>query len=160
MTLRGYVHQSPLPIAPNPKRWPAYLDTPPEQLALLAVTYRRKPQRRIPLPQSNEQLWAQHKYAILTRDPKAYAAFGRRVARRDSPERLAAVATELSDWLRQPPSLDGVPNAMVADWSQRNFARNSANDFARSSIVACWSQRNFARNLSNYNMCNAIKHLQ
>jgi hypothetical protein len=56
MTLRGYVHQSPLPIAPNPERWPAYLDTPLEQLALLAVTYRRKPQGCIPLPQNNEQL--------------------------------------------------------------------------------------------------------
>jgi hypothetical protein len=85
----------------------------------------RKPQGRIPLPQSNEQLWAQHRYAILTRDPKAHAAFGRRLARRDSSERLAAVATELTDWLRQPPSLNGVPNAIVADWSQSNFARNA-----------------------------------
>jgi hypothetical protein len=116
MTLRGYDHHSPLPVAPNPERRPVYLDTPPEQLALLAAKYRGKPQGRIPLPQSSEQLWAQHKYAILARDPEAYAALGRRVAGRDSPERLATVATELTDWLRQSPSWDGVLNAIEHMW--------------------------------------------
>jgi len=123
MALRGYRHHSPLPVVPDPSRWPPYLDAPPVQFDLLAAKYRGKPQGRIPLPTRSQHLWAQHKYAVLARDPGLYAEFGRRAVGRDTPERFSAFAMELTALLRQAPTFGGILNAIQHMWGHvRRYA--------------------------------------
>lgn len=82
MNLRGYVDRSPLPILATAAKWPAdFVTEPIDQFALLRRKYVGKRRGRIELPKNAQELWAQHKYSVLARDPRAYRHFGRAVAR-------------------------------------------------------------------------------
>lgn len=116
MTLRGYAHKSPLSIEPNARCWPTqYVDPPARQFALLREKYRAREPGRIPLPKNTQELWAQHKYSVLARDPKLYREIGRRVASQ-RPRDFDALAQELSELLRSPPLPGGLRNALDHMW--------------------------------------------
>ena len=69
MQLRGYGHHSPVESAGWPV-WPdRYVDTPARQFAILRAKYVDREQGRIPLPSTVENLWEQHRFSILARDP-------------------------------------------------------------------------------------------
>jgi hypothetical protein len=69
MRLRGYRHHSPV-TAQGPLAWPAeFVDPLASQFAILETKYRDREPGRIPLPQSAQQLWAQHEYSIRARGP-------------------------------------------------------------------------------------------
>lgn len=110
MVLRGYRHNSPVPLTAHHERWPtAYVDPPERQFLLLREKYRGREMGRIPLPKNAQQLWAQHKYSILARDPKLYQELGRRLAEGRVP--FVQLAQELIGLLRHPPSSGGLRNA-------------------------------------------------
>ena len=116
MRLRGYRHQSPVTVQ-GPVCWPeAFVDPPIRQFALLAERYRGKEPGRIPLPRSTQELWAQHKYSVLARDPERYRALGQRVAAAGSAPPPEDLVLELAMLLRQPPTPGGLRNALEHMW--------------------------------------------
>nr|MBP9599639.1 hypothetical protein [Desulfobacter sp.] len=66
MKLRGYKDKSPVQIQDNHGMWPdTFIDEPYVQILLLREKYRDKEPGRIPLPQNAQQMWRQHKYAVM-----------------------------------------------------------------------------------------------
>lgn len=112
MHLRGYRHRSPVTVE-GPFHWPeAFVDPPARQFALLEEKYRAREPGRIPLPRSPQELWAQHKYSVLARDPARYQALGSALAGGSGTLSFADLALELVGLLRKPPSLGGIRNAL------------------------------------------------
>lgn len=133
MDLRGYKHRSPLVIAPDYRFWPAsYIDPPARQFELLRQKYRNRESGRIPLPRSTHQLWAQHKYSVLARDPTIYQELGQRVAQVD----FEQLSQELVEVLRRPPTRGGLRNAIeqmwgyVSDYASPDERRQATNNIA------------------------------
>jgi hypothetical protein len=117
MRLRGYVDRTPVEATLSRTKWPAVFVTDPgEQVALLRHKYTGKEQGRIPLPRSPQELWAQHKYSVLARSPRTYAALGRTVARAGHRILLAALAKDLIWILRDAPSPGRLMNAVEHMW--------------------------------------------
>ena len=85
-------------------RWPSvFVTAPAEQIALLIRKYRGREAGRIRLPRSAQELWAQHKYSVMARDPAVCRAIGRRVTRLPRGARLGPLADELVLILRADP---------------------------------------------------------
>lgn len=108
MRLRGYNHHSPLSGITGDMKWPTtFIDPPHVQFAILKKKYRDKEPGRIPLPTSAGQLWAQHKYSVLCRDPRLYRLIGPWIATRDDQIRFKSLAALLVRTLRQHPLSTG-----------------------------------------------------
>ena len=77
---------------------------------------------RIPPASNAQQLWAQHKYSVLARDPDAYEEIGRRLARDEALNRASvhALIEELDAFLRQPPEEGRLINAVQHLWGYVN----------------------------------------
>lgn len=116
MRLRGYVDRTPLEVV-REAAWPEVFVTPvAEQFALLASKYRGRERGRIPLPRSPQQLWAQHKYSVMARDPAGYRRIGRRVAAMSPRADLSGLAEDLTRILREPPPGARLVNALEHMW--------------------------------------------
>lgn len=116
MRLRGYVDRTPLAHDGRP-RWPAtYVTAPPQQFALLRSKYIGRTPGRIPLPRSVQQLWAQHKYSVMARDPDAYRSIGRRAARLGRSADLRDLSIDLLALLREDPPRRRLVNALEHMW--------------------------------------------
>lgn len=116
MALRGYQHHSPV-AAPGETVWPdTFVDRPGEQFVLLANKYRERESGRIPLPVNPQQLWAQHKYSVLARDPEAYRRIGRLVAQPEGAASTELLADELAGYVRQQPPVGRLQNALQHLW--------------------------------------------
>ena len=127
MVLRGYVDRTPLHRAIRGVRWPEIFVTAPwDQLGLLAVKYRDKEQGRIPLPRSAQDLWAQHKYSVMARDPEGYRTIGRRVARLRRGADPAPLAEDLVHALRVDPPPRRLVNAVEHMWGYVSTAATAA----------------------------------
>jgi hypothetical protein len=115
MELRGFVDRSPVNTRSNKGIWPkTYIDEPARQFQLLKEKYAGKQEGRIPLPNNEVQLWSQHKYSVLARNPNIYRKIGRDVSSREIDfSKLAIVLTEL---LRMPPKEGGIRNAIQHMW--------------------------------------------
>ena len=115
MTLRGYVHHSPVDEQTSRIRWPKiYVTEPAAQFELLRKKYGKKIAGRIPLPRNAQELWAQHKYSVMARDPALYRAMGRRVASRRVD--ASAFTAELIGILRRRPARGRLINALEHMW--------------------------------------------
>ena len=127
MALRGYNHQSPLSpsgdmfSAYGVFNWPGpFIDPPADQFALLRQKFGSGPQGRVALPGNPHELWAQHKYSIMARDPALYRKLGPEVAARSLP--FARLAGLLVDALRRPPAPGRLANALMHMWGYVNRA--------------------------------------
>ena len=117
MQLRGYQDRTPLPSRVRDAKWPLlFIDEPARQLDLLRAKYAAREPGRIPLPRSAAELWAQHKYSVMARDPEAYVTIGRRVARIRRGASLAGLSLELTMLLRQRPAPGRAANAIEHMW--------------------------------------------
>jgi hypothetical protein len=117
MRLRGYCDRTPLDSGGGRMRWPAiFIDPPREQYALLTGKYRGREAGRIPLPRGVHDLWAQHKYSVMARDPEAYRVIGRRVARMRRGADFAPLAEEMIVLLRASPTRPRLLNALEHMW--------------------------------------------
>lgn len=114
LALRGYRHSSPLEVSPAVEEAPLFLMKPAQQFQRLREKYRPGEQGRVPLPRCAQELWAQHKYAILARDPTAYWTFGQVVAQ--GTMAFDTLAERLVALLWQPPTLGGLRNALMHLW--------------------------------------------
>src|SRR5262245_20653107 len=117
MRLRGYLHLSPLPSLASTARWPAHFVTEPaDQFTLLGLKYRGRENGRIRLPRNTQDLWAQHKYSVMARDPDLCRAIGRRVSRLRRMSGFPELAADLVEILRQRPVDGRVVNAIEHMW--------------------------------------------
>lgn len=120
MTVRGYQHHSPVgESALGP--WPeAYLDEPGAQFEILRHRYRDKESGRISLPETIQQLWAQHRYSVLARDPEFVHKVELQLRRGDESLRFGTLAAELVARLRRPPVEEHLLNTLV-QMQQRGY---------------------------------------
>ncbi len=117
MALRGYTDRSPVVLRANRWRWPeVFVDSPAAQLTILAAKYANADRGRIPLPRNVQELWAQHKYSVLARDPAEYRRIGRRVAAQKSGSGMDDLCRELVSLLRTPPDAGNLRNAVQHMW--------------------------------------------
>lgn len=117
MALRGYVDRSPLPPGCAGASWPeTFVDEPARQFVLLRQKYETLEAGRIPLPRSPQQLWAQHKYSVMARDPNTYRRIGRVVAGMAPRSSMRDLATLLVLTLREPPEAGRLVNALEHMW--------------------------------------------
>ena len=117
MTLRGYTDRSPVLTRSRKNRWPGvYIDTPLQQFKILASKYRNKDQGRIPLPDSAQALWRQHKYSVMARNPELYKTIGRQVAGTKPSADYSILAGRLTEILRSRLSEGGIRNALQHMW--------------------------------------------
>ncbi|MEJ2041154.1 MAG: DUF1722 domain-containing protein [Desulfosarcinaceae bacterium] len=115
MALRGYTDRSPVTTGSNRGKWPdAYIDSPGRQFMLLRAKYVGKEEGRIPLPRNQQQLWGQHKYSVLARNPNLYKKIGVDVSKMAVDfDRLCTILTEI---LREQPKKGGIRNAVQHMW--------------------------------------------
>jgi Pyrimidine dimer DNA glycosylase/Protein of unknown function (DUF1722) len=117
MRLRGYRHQSPMALRVTARRWPsAFVTEPADQFSLLRSKYHRLEGGRIALPRSTQELWSQHKYSVMARDPELYRSLGRRVSRLRRMSGFRELSAELVAILRIPPSVRRAVNAVEHMW--------------------------------------------
>ena len=135
MALRGYVDRSPVLTRSRKNQWPVvYIDEPHRQFQILAAKYRNKDQGRIPLPDSAQVLWRQHKYSVLARNPDFYKIIGRQVAGIQRSADCFALADRLTEILRSRPSEGGIRNALQHMWG---YVKDV--DFRNHCRVESWS---------------------
>ncbi|HQI80271.1 MAG TPA: DUF1722 domain-containing protein [Deltaproteobacteria bacterium] len=116
MRFRGYGHRSPV-ICRDTPQWPGtFIDPPWRQFVLLEGKYRFREQGRIPLPRTTRQLWAQHKYSVLARDPELYRAVGREAAHPSDAQFFRDLSGTLVEALRARPPQGRLVNAVLHLW--------------------------------------------
>lgn len=118
MVLRGYHDRSPLEADDSEVRWPdIWIDPPYRQFELLRGKYAAGGRNgRIPLPSSAQQLWAQHKYSLMARDPELYRQIGPQVAHGKYRDDMTSLAELLVGQLRMPPPAGRLYNALQHMW--------------------------------------------
>ena len=135
MALRGHVDRSSVLTRSRENQWPVvYIDEPHRQFQILAAKYRNKDQGRIPLPDSAQALWRQHKYSVLARNPDFYKTIGRQVAGIQPSADCFALADRLTEILRSRPSEGGIRNALQHMWG---YVKDV--DFRNQCRVESWS---------------------
>jgi hypothetical protein len=100
MTLRGYNHFTPMEDKGGEMVQEVYVDKPSRQFDILREKYSVREQGRIPLPVNCQQLWAQHKYSVMARDPELFTR----------------LALEFIELLLKPPPLGRLLNAVQHMW--------------------------------------------
>lgn len=117
MRLRGYRHESPMVLDVAARRWPnVFVTAPADQFALLRAKYRGLQNGRIRLPRATQELWRQHKYSVMARDPELYRTLGRRVSRLRQMTGFRELTAELVAILRTPPTVRRAFNAIEHMW--------------------------------------------
>lgn len=101
----------PIKKATGMVQWPQTMVSPAAQYALL----RDLEPGRIALPRSSQELWAQHKYSVMARDPASYRTLGKRVALGQEAD-FAPLAEELVHILREAPQPGRLFNALEHMW--------------------------------------------
>jgi hypothetical protein len=145
MHLRGYVDRTPLTSPGIRVRWPHVFITPPaDQFTLLAQKYREGESGRVPLPSNGQELWAQHKYSVLARDPETYRVIGRRVARMRRGQGIAPLSRELVEILRVAPPAARLVNALEHMWGHL-AGRATPEDRGRAGISSAAMLETIAR---------------
>jgi hypothetical protein len=115
MALREYTDRSPVKTYSNKGKWPdIWIDTPDQQFKLLKEKYADKEEGRIPLPKNQQQLWSQHKYSVLARNPNLYKKIGPDVSKNAMD--FASLSLLLTRELRQQPAEGGSRNAVQHMW--------------------------------------------
>ncbi len=117
MAFRGYQDKSPVNLCGNIGIWPSkYIDEPNEQFIILGDKYKKKEPGRIPLPINSQNLWSQHKYSVLARDPVLYSLIGKEVSKNNSKQYFGELALLLTETLRKIPQRGGVLNTLQHMW--------------------------------------------
>lgn len=139
MRLRGYCDRTPLVRTRRERlRWPPlFVTVPGEQFALLDSKYASVRSGRISLPRNAQDLWAQHKYSVLARDPERYREIGRELARTRAQAAFAELAAELTAILRRAPARGPLRTAVEHMWGHvSSHASRSQRDAASRSVRA------------------------
>jgi uncharacterized protein YbgA (DUF1722 family) len=90
------------------------------QFELLRLKYLAREPGRIRLPGTAGELWAQHKYSMMARDPGLYRTVGRRVARLRGCSGFDDLATDLVEILQREPGRGRLTTALEHLWGYVN----------------------------------------
>ncbi|MBB3167609.1 hypothetical protein [Simiduia aestuariiviva] len=101
-------------LAPTGLAWPA-INAPAERFIELQATAGRSP-GRIPLPNSTQSLWAQHKYSVAARSMEAYRSISVKVATSRGRDNFAWLASEVCLQLRLCPEQQSLRDALLQMW--------------------------------------------
>ena len=155
MNLRGYVDRSPVLLRSNPEVWPEnYIDSPANQLTLLKKKYKTLEHGRIPLPRNAQQLWAQHKYSVMSRDIGAYKELGKWVTSKSGSKEMRDVALELTMLLREPPEPRLIENTLLHMWGYvSKYASTSGKELNALSMKALLIK------IQQLSLANNVKYL-
>ena len=116
MLLRGYGHHTPMKDIKDHSTQSHFVDPPFRQFDILSGKYKEKGYGRIPLPVNSQQLWAQHKYSILARDPEYYKSIGPQTARDKSRELFERLSMEFVEKLSTAPDRGRLINGLQHMW--------------------------------------------
>lgn len=117
MSLRGFSDRTPVRLRSNNDKWPdIFIDNPGHQYSLLKEKYVKKKQGRIPFPKNTQELWAQHKYSVLARDPGLYKSIGITAAGLKRFERFDELSDNLVSILRTRTPHPRVMNSLQHMW--------------------------------------------
>ncbi len=116
MHLRGYGHHSPMTGSNDDPFQHQYVDSPFRQFEILKQKYEEREKGRIPMPMNAQQLWAQHKYSVLARDPEYYKAMGPKVSGNKDDLFFETLCLELVELLQIPPKSGRLLNAIQHMW--------------------------------------------
>lgn len=116
MLLRGYRHYTPMPDSEDGNVQRDFVDPPFRQFEILSEKYREKEKGRIPLPVNSQQLWAQHKYSILARDPEFYKTIGPLTSKDKSRELFQRLSLEFVGRLSETPDRGRLNNGLQHMW--------------------------------------------
>ncbi len=117
MELRGYKDNTPVLTRSNKGCWPlAEIDSPFEQFNLLKNKYLEKESGRLVLPSNAQQIWSQHKYSILARDPNLYKEIGRKVSTMRPNDDFSKLSSLLCNSLKNAPCAGGIRNSLQHMW--------------------------------------------
>lgn len=155
MNLRGYVDKSPVLLRSNTNVWPhVFIDFPACQLSILSEKYKNHEAGRIPLPRNTQQLWAQHKYSVMSRDIASYKNIGKWVASKSGSKAINDVSLELTTLLRYPPSQKLIRNALLHMWGyvSKYSSTTSIN-------VTSLSNKNLLNKIQELALTNNVQYL-
>jgi len=93
-----------------------FVDIPFRQFEILAEKYVDRDKGRIPLPVNSQQLWAQHKYSILSRNPEYYRETGPLVSKNKSREFFEQLSLEFVKRLALAPDHGRLINGLQHMW--------------------------------------------
>jgi len=119
MNIRNYNHKSPIEYNKKTKFPKTFIDLPHIQFEILKKKYLSKPNNigRIPLPKNIQELWAQHKYSMMARNPNRYKEIGKLLS---NPKQYKITFEKLSlefiDMLRTKPPINRMTNAIEHMW--------------------------------------------
>ena len=117
MSLRSFTEKSPVTIRKNKGKWPEkYIDEPIEQFRILGAKYQHKEKGRIPLPGTAQELWREHRYSVLARDPTLHKQIGEQVAEMSPGDDFSALSRTLTEQVRTPPSSGGIKSTLQQMW--------------------------------------------
>jgi len=117
MSLRGFNEKTPVRLRARPGEWPGiFIDAPGRQIEILRGKYLDRKPGRIPLPRNAQELWAQHKYSVMARDPARYMGIGARVSVLRRGAAMDELAAELVQILRTCPPRGRLQNALLHMW--------------------------------------------
>lgn len=117
MALRGYTDKSPVNLRSNLEHWPdTFIDPPHIQLKLLKQKYVGKDKGRISLPKTVQDLWNQHKYSVLARDPLLYKKLDRMILGNTTIHNFSDLSKQLTLTLRKRPSVNGIFYSLDKMW--------------------------------------------
>jgi hypothetical protein len=115
MTLRGYRHKS---FLLDPDRAPVFprgfIDPPHRQYALIREKCQAAGRGRIPIPETADQMWRQHRFSVSARDETVFQTIERGFQRqpREKDLRFAPLAETLVHLLRRSPTRNGLLRAL------------------------------------------------
>lgn len=154
MALRGYKDKSPVNILANKDLWPdVHIDSPERQIKLLKEKYLGKEQGRIPLPKNCQQLWSQHKYSVLARDPKLHKQIGQGASKSKIDFRKLLLL--LTEALRERPTAGGIRNAVQHMWGYVSGGTSGGQ-----TQINTWSIRKLLLETQKRAMTNNVEYLR
>ena len=128
--------------------------TPGGQFAFLTTRYTGAA-GRIPLPRDQQQLWAQHKYSVMARDPARAKQIGREVAAGAlSFDELAVLLVHI---LRSPPGAGRLRNALEHMWGYVSTPGEKPGESAR--LLRLTVERAWARHITYLMQSTALGEL-
>ena len=153
MALRGYTDKTPVKAHSKKGLWPdTYIDSPEQQFELLKEKYKEKEEGRILLPRNEQQLWSQHKYSILARNPSLYQNIGQDVAK--GVVKFKKLSLLLTETLRVQPTVGGIRNAVQHMWGYvSDYTEDKPID------VGTWSPRMLLSETQKRAMANNTSYL-
>ena len=118
MLLRGHNEASPLVGSfPGDRKEPKLLiNNAAEQFELLSNKYGTEFSGRIPLPKNLLELWSQHKYSVLARNPTFYQNIDNSLNQSGSPLSFNELADKLTRIMQETPTEGSRMDALLQLW--------------------------------------------